>query len=57
MAEFPFDVTGAAQIVCAEPGAPGVGFIHELCGAGTWTTSFGGAPAEGTVLGVVEHAD
>ncbi len=50
-----FDVAGAAQIVCAEPVAPGVGFIHELCGAGTWTASFGGAQTEGTVLGVVEH--
>jgi hypothetical protein len=52
-----FDVAGAAQIVCAEPAAPGIGFIHELCGAGTWTASLGGAHAEGAVLGVAEHAD
>jgi hypothetical protein len=55
--QISFDVTGAAQIVCVDPAAPGVGFIHELCGTGRWRTTLAGAEAEGRALGVVELAD
>lgn len=55
--EISFDVTGAAQIVCAEPTTPGVGFIHELCGTARWRTTLDGVEARGRALGVVEHAD
>jgi hypothetical protein len=55
--QISFEVAGAAQIICADPAAPGVGFIHELCGTARWVTSVGGVERRGSALGVAEHAD